>query len=210
MKRINILLVCIVGFVSIHTGCSAAKSEKTGFLDDYSKLESYSDTSFRYVPDKSALAGYDTFIVDPVITFFHAKSEAGKKQKKGKLDEQDISDLKNYMHDAILKALSEDYNIAYQPGPGVARLRIALTDLKNSSTLQNILPATKLIGSGLGGASLEAELLDSQTGSQIGAIVESQLGSRLSLEGLSKWGDAKAVMDDWAKRLKQRLDESRK
>jgi hypothetical protein len=51
-------------------------------------------------------------------------------------------------------------------------------------------------------------LVDSQTGEQIGAPVESQKGSRISLEGLKKWGDAKAFMDEWAKRFRKRLDET--
>jgi hypothetical protein len=72
----------------------------------------------------------------------------------------------------------------------------------------NILPQTKLIGSGLGGATLEVEMVDSETGEQIGALVESQLGKRLSLEGVSTWGDAKGVMDRWANRLRQRIDEA--
>jgi hypothetical protein len=49
----------------------------------------------------------------------------------------------------------------------------------------------------------EGELVDSRDGRQIGAIVESQLGNRLSLERLSAWGDGKSVMDDWAKRFRR-------
>ena len=125
------------------------------------------------------------------------------------ISQEDLTDLKNYMHSAVVDAVKDRYEIVYRPGPGVARVRIALTDLKQSRTAQNIMPLTKLAGTGLGGASLEAELLDSQTHKQIGAIVESQLGSRLSLAGISTWGDAKSVMDEWAKRFRQRLDESR-
>lgn len=69
-------------------------------------------------------------------------------------------------------------------------------------------PQTRLIGAGLGGASMEAEMVDSQTGRQIGAVVESQLGKRLSMAGIRTWGDAKQVMDDWAKKLKKRLDDA--
>ncbi len=72
---------------------------------------------------------------------------------------------------------------------------------------QNIPPQTKLIGTGLGGASMEAEVFDSQTKTQLGAIVQSQLGNRVSLDGISTWGDAKAVMDDWAVKFRERLDE---
>lgn len=55
---------------------------------------------------------------------------------------------------------------------------------------------------------MEAELIDSQTAKQLAAVIESQKGKRRPLKGLSKWGDAKAVMKDWAKRLKERLDEA--
>ncbi len=55
---------------------------------------------------------------------------------------------------------------------------------------------------------MEAELLDSQTGAQIAAVVETQSGNRLSLDGVSKWGDTEAVMKDWAKRFRKRLDET--
>lgn len=87
-------------------------------------------------------------------------------------------------------------------------MSIAVTDIESSTPALNVLPQTRLSGTGLGGASMEAELLDSQTGEQIGALVEGQKGSRVSLAGLEKWGDAKSVMDDWAERFRKRLDEA--
>jgi len=75
------------------------------------------------------------------------------------------------------------------------KTRVPLMDLRKSKVAHGILPQTKLIGTGLGGASLEAEVLDSQTQVQLAAVVESQLGNRFSLDGLSTWGNAKAVME---------------
>ena len=72
----------------------------------------------------------------------------------------------------------------------------------------NILPAAKVSGAGLGEAAMEAEIVDSQTGAQLRALVEMQSGSRLSLAGVTKWGDAKAVMHEWAKELRKRIDET--
>lgn len=192
-----------IGITSVQLGCSAQRAEKTGFLSDYSKLEAQSDVSSRYLAPGNRLAGYSKFIIDPVVTHFHTGSKAA-----GKLKEEDLRDLRNYMHEALVKAIEDRYKIVFRPGPGVARFRAALTDLKKSGIVQNVLPIGKAIGSGLGGASLEAELLDSQTGEQIGALVESQLGERLSLDGYSTWGDAKAIMDSWAARFRKRLDEA--
>ena len=203
MKKTSLLMLLAIAVMAVQYGCTAQRAQKTGFLSDYSRLEAQSDVSSRYLAPNNRLASYSKFIIDPVVIHFHTRSKA-----KGKLKEEDLRDLKNYMHDALVKAIEDRYDIVYQPGHGVARLRSALTDLKKSGIVQNVLPISKAVGSGLGGASLEAELLDSQTGEQIGAIVESQLGKRLSLDGYSTWGDAKAVMDGWAKRFRKRLDET--
>jgi len=208
MKKTNAVVFLAVGSSVLVCGCGAKRAETTGFLSDYSRLKAHSDVSYRHVPSPATLRRYSKFIVDPVDVHFHAGSKAIEQRSKGKLKEEDIRDLRNYMHAALVKALSDRYQVVYRPGPGVARLRVALTDLKKSKVAQNILPQTKLLGTGLGGASMEVELLDSQTGQQIAAVVESQLGKRLSLEGVSKWGDVKSVMDDWAKRFRKLLDEA--
>jgi hypothetical protein len=189
--------------MAVQCGCGPRKPEMAGFLSDYSKLEAQSDVSYRYLAPGNPLGRYSKFIIDPVEIYFHEKSKA-----KGKLKEEDIADLENYMHEALVKAIEDRYGIVYRPGPGVARVRVAITDLKKSRIIQNILPIGKVAGTGRGGASLEAELIDSQTGEQIGALVESQIGKRLSLDGYSTWGDAKAIMDRWAKRFRTRLDEA--
>lgn len=208
MNRTCVSTVVVSCIMAVMCGCAAQRAQRTGFLSDYSKLKPYSDVSYRNIPSQATIRRYSKFIIDPIVVHFHTGSKAIEERSKGKIKEQDIVDLKNYMHDAIVDAISDRYKIAYRPGPGVARVRIALTDLKKSNVLMNIHPGSKLLGSGLGGASLEAEWLDSQTGVQIAALVESQLGNRLSLDGLSEWGDAKAIMDGWAQRFRDRLDEA--
>lgn len=183
-------------------GCAAQRAQRTGFLSDYSKLESQSEVSYRYIaPDR--LGEYSKFIIDPVTIHLHRRSKAKKKTS-----EEDRTDMKNYMHAALVKAIEDSCEIVYRPGPGVARVRVALTDIKKAQVLLNIHPASKIMGAGLGGVSLEAELVDSQTSEQIAALVESQLGDRLSFAGLSEWGDAKVIMDGWAQRFRERLDEA--
>ena len=99
-------------------------------------------------------------------------------------------------------------NVVYQPAPGVARVRVALTDIEKTNAV-NILPQASLLGVGLGGAAMEGEVIDSMTSMQIGAVVESQKGSRIPFSNLGEWTTAKKIMDDWAKRFRQRLAEAR-
>jgi Protein of unknown function (DUF3313) len=200
MRQITQLIMIATCLTS--SGCAARRAARTGFLSDYSDLEAQSEVSYRYVAP-GRLEEYSKFIIDPVTIHLHRRSKAKKK-----VSEQDLTDLKNYMHTALVEAIEDEYEVVYRPGPGVARARVALTDIKKAQVLLNIHPASKIMGAGLGGASLEAELVDSQTNEQIAALVESQLGNRLSLDGLSTWGDAKAIMDDWAGRFRARLDEA--
>ena len=183
MKNRKLMWVIVSAVSIFFVGCVAETPRYTGFLSDYSKLESQSNTSFRYL-DMTELGKYSKFIIEPVEMRLYKSSEASSS-----LSQEDRTDIKSYMHAALVKALEGGpYEIVYRPGPGVARVRVAITDLKKSEIIQNTMPLTKLAGTGLGGASLEAELVDSQTHKQIGAVVESQVGDRLSLDGYAYLG----------------------
>jgi hypothetical protein len=190
----------VVGLMLIQFGCGPKKAERTGFLTDYSRLRKESDTSMRYF-NQRALARYSSFIVDRVEIHLHSGAKS-----KGKLTQQEINDLTNYMYSRIVKAVEDSGNkVAYQPAAGVARIRVALTDIQKS-TAASLLPQAHLAGVGLGGASMEAEMVDSMTGEQIGAVIEAQLGSRIPFSNLGKWDASKQVMNNWAKKLQKRLE----
>ena len=121
------------------------------------------------------------------------------------LVEQDLADLTNYFHAAIVKAISNAGDkVVHQPATGVARIRVALTDIEKTGAL-SVLPQASLLGVDLGGVSMEAEIVDSMTGEQIAAVVETQKGSRVPFSNLGEWTTAKNIMDDWAKRLQKNL-----
>ncbi len=108
-----------------------------------------------------------------------------------------------------MKELTKNYRVVSAPGKGVMRLRIAITDVEESEPLLNIHPAMKLTGAGLGGASMEAEGIDSLTGERIGAIVETRSGNRISVAaGLSRMGHAKQVMRYWVERFLKNLNKA--
>lgn len=181
------------------SGCEK-QVRKTGFLSDYSRLEPVKG-SLRYL-DIKRLGNYTGFIIEPVDVRLYGIPQGSRP------DPPKRRKLANYMYNALIKEISDHYMIVSQPGPGIARVRVALTDIQRGTPAWNVLPQTKLTGLGLGGASIEGEILDSQTGDQIGALIESRKGKMISLSGLKKWGDAKAVMDGWAKRFRKRLDEA--
>lgn len=208
MSKTSVLVVAAVGLMLMQCGCGAEKVVKTGFLSDYSRLTVKSESSLRYV-NESALARYSSFIVDRVTLYFHSGADGIEDKTKGKLTQEKIDDLTNYLHSKIVEAVKESgHSVVYQPGPGVARIRAALTDIDKTSIV-TLYPGAKLSGLGLGGAALEAEIVDSNTGEQIAGLVEAQKGSRIPFVGLGKWDAAKQAMDEWGKRLQKRLEETK-
>jgi hypothetical protein len=197
MKNIRLYLpipiYCLVMLIML-LGCESpqpsAKLSVTGFLSDYSGLEPISDTSYRYVNPKYDLGNYGSFIVDPVKIIFN-------EQTKGKVKSwDDMEKLRAYMRNAFINALEPRYNaVGVHPRPGAARIRIALTNIERSAPFK------------LGGVSMEVELLDTQTSEQIAALIESQ-EKGIPFYGYEPWSGAKTIMDDWAQRFYNRLEEA--
>ncbi|MBZ0169103.1 hypothetical protein MELA_00942 [Candidatus Methylomirabilis lanthanidiphila] len=192
--------------VAILAGCSGApKVTRSGFLPDYSQLkpDPAADEAMTWLAPNETLRQYKQFIIDPVVVHFapNAKGTA--------IDPVALKELSDYFHAEVVKALTESgrYKAITVPGPGVARIRVAITDISKTIPIANIHPATKLSGVGLGGAAMEAEMVDSISGERLGAVVDSQSGGRLGIvAGLQTYGHAKQVMDGWVKRFVKRMD----
>lgn len=193
----------VIGAMAV--GCSGRpKVVHSGFLGDYSQLKRDADGAERYINPSKKLKEYKQFVIDPVVVHFapNAKGTA--------IDPAELMELTDYFHGKLVKDLSESgrYQVVNAPGPGVARVRIAITDIAKTTAIANIHPATKLSGIGLGGAAMEAEVVDSVSAGRLGAVVDSQSGGRVSVTaGLKKYGHAEQVMDGWVERFVKRLDE---
>jgi hypothetical protein len=199
MEKVKLLTVVAVCLAVALGGC-AKKAQQVGFLSTYKNLEPVSGNLLRYIgPD---VGEYSKFIIDP-ITVKCYDPKACKDIKP-----ENMAHLQEYFYQQIVKDKPDRYEIVSTPGPGVARIRCAVTNLQKSTPALNVLPWTKLAGVGLGQVSAEMELVDSQTGKQLAAAINSDTGSRFSLSGLSQWGDVEAVMNDWAKRFWLRVDEA--
>jgi hypothetical protein len=122
-----------------------------------------------------------------------------------------------------VNALSNDWAVTEQTGPGVLVVRSALTEAGASHVALDIvatwIPQVRLVSTvfGLGAdtaltvgnARAEAELLDGDSGEQLMAAVDERVGTR-GVEGVTdKWSDVQMAFDDWAERLRLRLTEHR-
>lgn len=185
------------------TGCRSHTAEFSGFLDGYDQLEPAPDdkNAYRYRnPDKD-LADYDRFIVEPVMLHFAPNA------KGTSIDPKRAGEVVDHFQAKLAEELSENYLVVDQPGAGTARVRMAITSIEKTTPALNIHPGTKLSGAGLGGASIEGELVDTADGVRIFAFVDSDPGNRFTIaEGLDAVGHAKWVIDKWVEEVVGRLD----
>jgi len=197
------VVVVVVATASAVAGC-APKGDFSGFLGDYSKLERdvILDNSLAYTNPTKDLKQYTKFIIEPVVVHFAPNADGIA------IDPADLKMLADYWRDETVKALSRNYTVVTEPGPGVLRVRAAITGIKKNVPLASVGSLTKAADIGLGGASMEAEALDAQTGERVAAIVDSRSGAALGITGRrqTSYDDAKEILRLWAERFAARVD----
>lgn len=173
--------------------------QMSGFLSDYSKLERDTDGRWLYSADNTGL--YSKFHIEPVALMFEPSEEPA-------FSPDELEQLRTYLVVRLTERLTEDdgYEVVSEPGPGVAVFRLAITDVDASIAALNISIYTKVTGAGLGGVAAEGEIVDAVTGEQLAAAIRWGGGSRVLRAGLTKLGDAKIVIDQWARDIRERID----
>jgi hypothetical protein len=135
--------------------------------------------------------------------------------------------LSEYFTQATKDQLAEGhYRLADAPGPGVMKLRFAITNVQPNGNKQNMvatgaedaaLYGATPMGTGLlmprlsvGRVSIEGEMVDSESGEVEMAFMTAKSGRRFfsGLKAFQKWGDIDAAFKGWAKNFRVRLDKA--
>lgn len=205
-RRIFGVLITMAMLAAVF-GCAGSQPQQTfsGFLDDYPTMtKGLGDVDLRYLNPAVDWNKYDKIMMDEVVFFF--KTDA---------DYQGI-------HPSEIKELGDAFNEIYvkklagymtdQPGPGVARMRLAVVDLvpskSASGTMTTVVPfglAASLVKKGatgeyigIGSASAEVEFVDSVTNERLFVAIDKNPGGKLDI---GKLAPAKAAFDYWSDML---------
>jgi len=208
---------------ALATGCAATKSgdatdiRYSGFLSSYDHLAASKDSdraAFTCVKPGTDLSRYTGILIDPPVAHM---SDAALVS----IGEEDMTYLLTSFGHSLTESLGAKWNLVTTAGPGVLRLRTALTDADSSTgaltVFSRVLPAGVVIskvkqvavgtGVNVGKVTAEMEIVDSETGEQIGAAVDRRIGTGVTRLVLTSWGDVKAAFDVWAERAAKRLAE---
>jgi hypothetical protein len=194
-------------------GRRRGEAPESGFLRDYSQLESSEDWPARkvYFNPSAQWSRYKSIHIDSVTLWADESID--------KLKAEDQQMLTDTLYKALHEELSQYFEITDHAGPDTIRLRAALTQSKGAKTvlraISSIHPGTLLLGTvvglsldtanSVGTATMEAELLDAATNERLAAVVDQRAGTKAWFliapkRTFTKWGDVKDIDSYWAKR----------
>ena len=198
-------------------GETPAPPPPSGFLgSDYSLLQpgapgSGQQAMLAYTNPNANFTSYSKIMIAPV-TFW-----ADDDSKVSSADQQKLCD---YFYNVLQTDFSKNFTVVDEPGPGVAKLSVALSDatsavpgLRSVSVVvpqARALSLIKMAATGtyafVGSATGEAKLTDSVSGQLLAAWADQRMGGA-SIKNIDvfQWGDAENVMNYWANGLDQRL-----
>jgi hypothetical protein len=192
-----------------------AGQENSGFLGDYTGLEPdpfFEGEALTYVneAERERLRDYVAIIVDPVQVYIATDSDAALIPTGGP------EAAASYFRYALINAVSDAFPLMKEAGPLVLRLRTALVGidvaegpLEGVDEAHNPLPRAIDIGEVM----VEMELVDSETGERIAAMIdkaplgaEAQIGA-VHFSRSERFDAAQEAFDEWALRLRMFLDD---
>lgn len=141
--------------------------------------------------------------------------------EENQISATDRQNLINYFEETLREEFAKKFQLADQPGPGVMKLTVGLTDPDSATpvlrSISMIVPQARLLSSGtylvtgkfpfVGSAQVEAKAEDSVDGQVLAAMVDKRLGGGSLVAGFQwKWGDVERAMHFWAETAANRLD----
>ena len=185
----------------------------SGFLDDYSMLRpgGPDDVALVYRDPTAPWTTYDKVLFEPVTLW---------RSGRGSLDavpEGDLLRLITGLENAARRHLGDDFTLVDAPGPGVMRIRLAITEARATDPILDVMSAradaaaTK--GSGplhaetrrfIEQAHIEGEISDATTGRLLAAGVDRR--RRTGALPIDTWAEVDRALDFWASRTVARLE----
>ena len=219
-KRATLLSVIVsLSLVLLLSACAASRQprgtpEESGFLGDYSELQKGKGDQMAlvYIAPGTDWNSYNAVIFESVTLW------PGPEGHLKDLSPEDQKMLADRLYLAVHDSLAKVTTITTTPGPGVARLRVALTEAKANRVLVNavatIVPQIRAVSTILGlaantsltvgEATIEGDVTDSLTTERLAAFVDERIGQR-SLRGLGTWSQVDAAFNHWGEQFANRF-----
>ena len=205
--------------IALGGGCASTYSARSftpsGFLERYDLLQpGEADSVWFYVSPDYRRQNYPAVLIEPVVIY-------GDQSGRGlsRLTDEEAQALVNYFDAALRDHLDDRFKVVDEPGPGVARLRIAITDIEGASVTRDIIssvvPISLAISSAkrfalgehtaVGSAGVEGEARDSVSGELLIALADARIGRKVTgkLDKFKTYRTAYDAFDLWSREIRR-------
>ena len=220
MKAVARMMMAVAIGLVLTASAAFADIQYSGFFGnpsvyDLLKPGPEGGAKLRWMKDGVDPKKYDKFMVDSVIFYLADRSDY-----KG-IDPQEMKELADLFNKDIAAAFKDKYPLVAEPGPNVGRIRIAITNIKQSrpgvSAVTSIIPVgigVSLVKkgatggwSGSGETGVEIMALDSMTNDILILAVDDRKAE--FEQRFSKWGSAGDAFKFWSELIVNFIDHAR-
>ncbi len=216
MKHIRFVIFTLMILLSL--GCAKKHIVSQSLIPDPTALSRSSTGALVWVKPDFRPAQYDQLMIGSIELAIPDKTI-----RDSGIPLAEYQSLVVHFEKEIRYAMAERYAVVDLPGPRAVRMRAAITDVEPSSpvlyslTLLNPLGLALSYGSRamngqhtfVGGASIEMVFSDSMTGEVVAMIKDSKSGDKFDTAALSRLGQARNILRDWAVWLRDQADMQR-
>ena len=203
--KLGIIVAAMMFGVGLAVNGLAADGD-SGFLKDYSQLQEGKDLLGNerriWISPKFTRENYNTILMEKV-SFYPAP------QPSDQVSQSTLTDIRDYGDKAIRKTIAGVLPMTDKPGPGVARVRIALTAVGVDKSLKpyQLIPTaliftavTRATGASKLDAKLfvESEITDSVTGEPLAKAVRHAQGVEVKADQKLTLDIVRPRIDAWA------------
>jgi hypothetical protein len=215
LKTITVVIISL-SFMLAGAGVAISGEKHSGFMGDYPAFESDKDQKGAMIYKKAgvSLKAYTKIMIDPIEIWY-----ADDSKYKG-ISPDDLKTIADAFRAAIVEELEPTYPVVSKPGPDVMGLRLAITNVHAKKKKRGLLgytpvglvvTTTKNLVAGhtinLVNATIEVEMLDTQSNNRLGALIDSGPHSpKDKKKKKTSWEEIQDVLKFYAKRFRARMD----
>ena len=213
MKHVRFVIFTLMIFLSL--GCAKKHIVSQSLIPDPSVLSRSSTGALVWIKPAFDPSQYDKLMIDSIELAIPDKTI-----RDSGIPLAEYQSLVAHFEQEIRSAMAERYAVVDLPGPRIVRMRAAITDVEPSSPVLYSLTLLNPVGLALsygsramngqhtfvGGASIEMVFSDSMTGEVIAMIKDSKCGDKFDTAALSRLGQARNILRDWAVLLRDQAD----
>jgi hypothetical protein len=217
------LLGAAAALLVLGAGCATTKQATLenqtavcGFLGDSCQMlkpGGKGEAAERWINPSAQFTQYNKVMI-ATVGFFGA--DASKVSTK---DQQALTD---FSYKALNEALSKKFQVVDQPGPGVAKVQVAILDAEAATpglrSISMAVPQLRVLTTVAslgtqnfpfaGGVEAALKITDTATGQTLAAAVDRRMGgSAMRAAAQWQWGDAENAIKAWAEQIATRLYE---